>query len=373
MLAPFHNDLVASQIPIRHHDANSWVVKIGDKSLVGAAVRSISPAQAAYDALEACQTDSSTTISVTLCNIQDANREMPDIFEHLPYTEGEPGYSNFRVIYDKRTLDREVSFTKLDEALVALQKVRDTWDRHMSLIPSPSARLHACLDLFRENHSTLVGNYWDPNRCLLLFPGFGDVKDLIDFHISMNKMSIKGPPISRSLPNTQLGYWGGKYLSVYMEKAVQNTESNEPVLLRHIIQALTEVGANVEQFFESMEVYPEETVVRDDSVISTDIISVLSALKGCENHFESGLSIIECLKCYFRRHDEEGDICFNGLLGLIICLEQQKEYDKSSLRFSVGDRVECFMDGGEWLPGTILEQWPTDENSGFKQPYTIDL
>ena len=38
---------------------------------------------------------------------------------------------------------------------------------------------------------------------------------------------------------------------------------------------------------------------------------------------------------------------------------------------SVGDRVECFMNC-EWLTGTILEQWYTDD-IGFKHPYHIDL
>ena len=85
---------------------------------------------------------------------------------------------------------------------------------------------------------------------------------------------------------------------VYMSNSRLNTLPTQAKRIPNTRLRRTQNMFDVEQFFESMEVYPEETVVRDDSVISTDIISVLSALKGCENHFESGLSIIECLKCY---------------------------------------------------------------------------
>lgn len=370
VFAPFHNDAVASQIPIRHQDANSWIVQIGDKSLVGAAIRKTSPAQAAYKALEACQTDGSNTISITLCSMQGACRKMPATFEHLPYTEGEPGSSDFRLSFENQACVDEI--TDPDEVLVMLQKVRDNWDKHMSLIPCPTQRLHACLDLFRWNHSTCSGNYWDKERCRLLFPGDGSIEDLATFHASMNKLSVKGPPISRALPNTQLGYWGGIYLSIYSVAKVQKKSLNESIVLGHIFRTLAETGADVEEFYEPMDIYPEDAIVRGDSIVSNDMISVLCALRGSEENFGSGMAVMECMKCYFNVH-HESDINSNlrGLVGLVSCLDEHKKDDFAALRFSVGDRVECFMNG-EWLPGTILEQWYTDD-IGFKHPYHIDL
>ena len=372
ILDSFHNDLVASQIPVRHHNANSWIIRIGDESLVGAAIKDISPVDVAITALAAAQqVDSPTTVSVTLCSIQAASYDMPHIFEHFPYTEGEPGSSDFRLIFDKRALDRKVSIINPDEALVVLQKVRNTWDEHLSKIPNPSARLYACLDLFRENQTAFFsGNYWDRRQCPLLFHGSGSIYSLVAFHVSMNKLSIKGPPISRSLPNTQLGYWGGKYLCEYMEKEHQGGDTNSSIF-SSIIQSLASLGADIEEFFEPMDEYPEETIVRGDLIVSNGIISVLSALKGCENIFDPDMGIIDCLK-YFYHGNEDGGVDLGGLCGLIGCLEEHRKFDCSVLRFSVGDRVECFMDDDVWQSGTIIKQWYTD-GYGFKQPYQIDL
>ena len=351
-------DDIKSQIPVRHHNAKSWVVRIGESEPLVDQCKEV-----AYDLLESSQTDSSNTISITLCNIKSAKREMPDIFEHLPYTEGEPGSSNFRLILEVTSENSVATITEPNETLVALRKVRDTWDRHMSLISSPSARLHACLALLRDNSNT-TGCYL---RCRLLFPGDGYIAYLVNFHASMNMMSIKGHPTARSFPNTQLGYWAGNYLCAYM-KDLQNETCNQ--FLTAIVQVLAEAGADVKEFYEPMDVYPEEAIVRGDSVVSNDMISVLSALPGFERGFARGMSIVECLKCYYIHHD--GDINLHGLVGLVGCLDYHMKFDCSALRFSIGDRVECLMSEG-WLPGTIRKQWCYDGRFGFKYPYLIDM
>ena len=292
---------------------------------------------------------------------------MPDIFEHLPYTEGEPGSSGFRLILEVTSENSVATITEPNEALVALKKVRDTWDRHMSLISSPSARLHACLALLHDN-SNATGYYL---RCRLLFPGDGSIKDLVNFHASMNKMSIKGPPTAPSFPNTQLGYWAGNYLCAYMKDLRNETYKYEPELLTAIVQVLAEAGADVEEFYEPMDVYPEDAIIRGDSVVSNDMISVLSALRGFEHGFSRDMSIAECLKCYFDIHRDD-DINLHGLVGLVGCLDYHMKFDCSALRFSIGDRVECLMSEG-WLPGTIRKQWCYDGRFGFKYPYLIDM
>jgi len=79
-------DDIKSQIPVRHHNSKSWVVRVGASEPLVNQCKEV-----AYDLfiLESSQADtSSNTISITLCNIKSAKREMPDIFEHLPYTEG---------------------------------------------------------------------------------------------------------------------------------------------------------------------------------------------------------------------------------------------------------------------------------------------
>ena len=360
ILNTIERDDIKSQIPVRHHNSKSWVVRIGEgKPLVNQCK------EVAYNLLESSQTTSSSTISITLCNIKSAKREMPDIFEHLPYTEGEPGSSGFRLKLEVTAENSVATITEPNEALVALQKVRDTWDRHMSMISSPSARLHACLALLHDN-SNATGYYL---RCRLLFPGDGSIGDLVNFHASMNKMSIKGPPIAPSFPNTQLGYWAGNYLCAYMKDLRNETYKYEPDILTAIVQALAEAGADVKEFYEPMDIYPEDAIIRGDSVVSNDMISVLSALRGFEHAFSRDMSIAECLKCYFDIHRD--DINLRGLVGLVGCFDYHMKFDCSALRFAVGDRVECLMSEG-WLPGTISKQWSLG-GLGFRYPYLIDM
>jgi len=236
----------------------------------------------------------------------------------------------------------------------------------MSLISSPSARLHACLALLRDNTNS-TGCYL---RCRLLFTGDGYIADLVSFHSSMNKMSIKGPPIARSFPNTQLGYWAGNYLCAYMKDLQNETHKYKHQCLTAIVQVLAEAGAGVKEFYEPMDVYPEEAIVRGDSIVSNDMISVLSALRGFERGFACGMSIVDCLKLYYIHHDDA--INLHGFVGLVVCLDHHMKFDCSTLRFSIGDRVECLMSEG-WLPGTIRKQWCYDGHFGFKYPYLIDM
>ena len=136
------------------------------------------------------------------------------------------------------------------------------------------------------------------------------------------------------------------------------------------VQVLAEAGAGVKEFYEPMDVFPEEAIVRGDSIVSNDMISVLSALRGFERGFACDMSIVDCLKLYYIHHDDA--INLHGFVGLVVCLDHHMKFDCSTLRFSIGDRVECLMSEG-WLPGTIRKQWCYDGHFGFKYPYLIDM
>ena len=123
--------------------------------------------------------------------IERAEEDMPSVFD-LPFVEGTPGTSTFRIHFPKRHLPAHDDHrtTDPDEAVQILNSIRASWDEHISKIDSPSARLQISIYLlFHFYEDTLEDNASGaPPDCTLLFPK-DSLRQVIWLHCGLNPAS----------------------------------------------------------------------------------------------------------------------------------------------------------------------------------------
>lgn len=271
------------------------------------------------------------------------------VYTNIFVSHGEPGTPQFRIGFDDSSND--------DDALAQLHTARSAWDEHLSKISSPSARLHACLDLLRSDDFD--------GACPFLFDGKGEIGDVVKFHASVNLSSLNGPWQGRkSFPNTQLGYWIACYLNDVMMGVYDGASYSSTWKFRDIVMELIDAGADVNPFFEPLNEYPET-------------FSALSALgHRTRDFFERGMSMHDVLTLQADSYleEEEGPVWpwqqLSGQPGRTIgnLLDLLGRKSDIVLRFALGDRVECNMGDEEgWMPGTIKRHWL------YGRPYEIEL
>ena len=123
--------------------------------------------------------------------IERAEEDMPSVFD-LPFVEGTPGTSTFRIHFPKRDSPAHDDHrtTDPDEAVQILNSIRASWDEHISKIDSPSARLQISIYLlFHFYEDTLEDNASGaPPDCTLLFPK-DSLRQVIWLHCGLNPAS----------------------------------------------------------------------------------------------------------------------------------------------------------------------------------------
>ena len=111
-------------------------------------------------------------------------------FTGIPRATGTPGSWSFHVSFDEHnnpTYDADDTESALD----LLRSARRVWDEHLSKLTCPATRLHACLNLFCDE------DYPDtPMDLPLFFLGNGSIKEVVQFHVSMNPRCINGPALT---------------------------------------------------------------------------------------------------------------------------------------------------------------------------------
>lgn len=179
-------------------------------------------------------------------------------FTGIPTATGSPGTtSSAGSCYNRGSFqmhfDGRCKFDSKDPAtaLEGLRNARVAWDEHISLITSPSTRLHACLELFLDDaHPDF------PVEIPLLFPGKGEIKDVVEFHMSMNLSSTNGPaefPTFRPFqPNSILGYYVNIYLSARYSDMCDGICSSQTDKLGAVVDGLMDAGASVAPFFKEL-------------------------------------------------------------------------------------------------------------------------
>jgi len=171
------------------------------------------------------------------------------------------------------------------------------WDKHISMIESPSERLRECLKLFRCSDPDEEDQV--PEGIPLLFPGGGRVEDVVQHHMLMDPDSINGlvkldiamldSTFNRTFPQTPFGIWVERYMrTAHSEMRVGRyyTFMGDICLSKHILEALFEFGGehiNIDPFFE-----PLESCLPDAFGDKFYLFT----------YFEPGMSIVDCLKRY---------------------------------------------------------------------------
>lgn len=123
--------------------------------------------------------------------VERVEEDMPAVFD-LPFVEGTPGTSTYRIHFPKKdspTLEDHRT-TDPDEAVEILNSIRSSWDLHISKINSPSARLQICIyQLFQFYEDMLEDNASGaPPDCMLLFPK-ESLRQLVWIHYGLNPAS----------------------------------------------------------------------------------------------------------------------------------------------------------------------------------------
>jgi len=172
----------------------------------------------------------------------------------VPIARGVPGTHNFCIDFQGFNLD------DMDpaEVLKMLRRARSAWDEHLYQIPSPSARLYACLNVLHVNGS-----------CQTSAVSSGQ----------------------NVYPNTQLGYWIGRYLSSIMMgfrvDDIIHRYSSGSNHLGSIVNELLDAGANVGPFFEPLDAFPQ---------YKFSALTVMS--RYAPNFFKRGMSMFEVMEKY---------------------------------------------------------------------------
>lgn len=263
-------------------------------------------------------------------------------FTGIPRSTGEIGTTSFRIDFD-RYGNKKYDENDPDGTLTLLRNVRREWDEHLSMITSPSARLHACLEMFvDDNHPDY------PVMLPLFFLGDGGVKDVVDFHVSMNPWSINGPapdmPMQRYYaPYTLLGYWVDQYLGSDHEGFVDGACYD---ITNHYCEvALTLIGSNaadVVKFFEPRAGIPWGLFY--------------------SRYFQRGDCLVECMQSCLTWHENEFGQTLDGLCRVICTLYKTFMKTRPPLQYDEGDWVEIRYgtsqsDDSTWVSGWVAETW----------------
>jgi hypothetical protein len=284
---------------------------------------------------------------------------------------------------DLPTLDLGFSLVEMEDPWVRddvseknllhyFRNVRRAWDAHMSTIKCPSARLNACLHVL-INYCSRNSPDGNENQLPLLFPGTGTVEDVVRFHVSMNPRSINGIPaeLIGSIPHTLttnftdlniglLGQWVFLYLTIGVSFCLLGEgEGGNPF-------SDGKITDRVEWILGAM----------FDCVDDVDIAPLFEPLDSLKSNlfysrfFEPGNSTVDCLRSYaewsLEEHNGQG---MDRLGWLLRRLETKFNVIRPTLRFAVGERVECHMspDPEDWEMATVVMQWHT------RHPYLTRL
>jgi hypothetical protein len=294
-------------------------------------------------------------VKVTDADGRWVDGETAVMYKNIPIARGEPGTPRFHIEFNNS--QEEHSASDPDVALEKLRSARNAWDVHLSKIPSPSARLHACLKILHTDEHD--------GACPFLFVGKGEIGDVVKFHASVNLSSLNGPWHGRnSFPNTQLGYWVARYLSDVMRGDCDGASYISTWKFKEIVSKLIDAGADVSPFFEPLAEFPSQ-------------FSALSVLGGGELLvvYKRGMSMHEIMTMHaesYRRREERAVFPWHQLSGqpgrtIGNLLDSLGKKSNITFRFIEGDRVECNMGEEGWMAGTIKKQW----YYGF--PYEIDV
>mmetsp|Transcript_18561 Transcript_18561/g.29135 ORF Transcript_18561/g.29135 Transcript_18561/m.29135 type:complete len:482 (-) Transcript_18561:149-1594(-) len=287
----------------------------------------------------------------------------------LPVARGQSGTKQFRVEiccdsssnYDNFAIDPEIALEKL-------RLCRQKWDEHMSLIPYPHKRLQACLEELASN-GMCVSFLFDGNGTIEDVVKFhASVNPLaldgpVTIARAQNEIDI--------FPNTPIGLWVTRWLTHVMQELegriyMEFFEEGEIVRCKRyeeefIVEALLDAGADASVFFEPLSDYPYHTI---------SVLALLeSASSGHGPNWEQGMSLHEVMRKYllwFKRHEH----IFGCVCGFQSILERLATKSTAKLRFEVGSWVECNIGcrhHHEWLAGVVTGQWIDG------QPYTVAL
>lgn len=237
-------------------------------------------------------------------------------FYNIPIARGVPGTNNFCIDFRGFKCDD----TDPAQALEMLRRARSAWDEHLYQIPSPSARLHACLKILHMNGS-----------CPSLFIGKGEIADVVTFHAEMNPLAINGPVVStyrdvvklshaslslgrNVYPNTQLGYWVARFVSSIMmgfqlDDIIYSYANN----LGSIVKELLYAGADVSPFFEPLHSFPR---------YKFSALTVMS--RYAPNFFKRGMSMYDVMEKYSCWLYYQGDFARGNQIGMLLDRIQAK-------------------------------------------------
>ena len=287
------------------------------------------------------------------------------VYSNIPLASGEPGTHLFHLDFGLEfQLPGENFVSDPIAALKKLEATRSAWDKHLSLLPTPSTRLDACLDV--------LANEKIPGSCSFLFDGKGDINAVVKFHASIDAAALNGPvflpihdeemysfslgPSKGIFPNTQLGCWVIRFLISVKQKLEATTENKQFFIsrLESIVKELLEFGADVGPFFQPIEL-PEN---------KNSTITILSSIVG--GFIPTGRIVMcDVMRRYmiaFSSLDDE-----YGTRELATLIDMLSRKSKIQLRFNVGDWVECNMGSQVWEGGVVTRQW----SDGYV--YEVDL
>jgi len=291
------------------------------------------------------------------------------VFWCLPVARGQPGSNQFHVeVYHNSSSNDDHCAIDPEVAIEKLRLCRRKWDEHMSLIPYPHKRLQACLEEL-ESNGMYVSFLFDNNGTIDDVVKFHASVNLLALNgpvtraLAQNEVDI--------FPNTPLGLWVTRWLTHIMSelegRMYMEYEEGEIVRCNNyeeevIVAALLDAGADATVFFEPLSDYPYHTI---------SVLTLLEAASsGHAPAWEPGMSLHEVMRnnlLWFKRHEH----IFGCVCGFQDILERLASKSKVKLRFDVGSWVECNVGcqhHHEWIAGVVTSCWI---NGG--QPYIVTL
>lgn len=284
----------------------------------------------------------------------------------LPVAIGQPGTKQFRVEYTSEPNDNNCAIDP-EAALEKLRLCRQKWDEHMSLIPYPHKRLQACIEEL-ESNGMYVSFLFDGDGNIDDVVQFhASVNPLalngpVTRALAQNEVGI--------FPNTPLGLWVTRWLTHIISEVEgrfdMDYEEGEIVRCNNyeeenIVAALLDAGADASVFFEPLSDYPYHMI---------SVLTLLEAVSsGHAPGWEPGMSLHEVMRknlLWFKRHEH----IFGCVCGLQDMLERLGSKSNAKLRFDEGSWVECNVGcqhHDEWLTGIVTGLWRDG------QPYTVAL
>ncbi|EJK48585.1 hypothetical protein THAOC_32603 [Thalassiosira oceanica] len=330
--------------------------------------------------------------------IERAEDDMPAVFD-LPFVEGTPGTSTFRILFPERegpALDGHRT-TDPDVAVQILNTIRASWDEHISKIESPSARLQISLYQLFLFYEDMLDNSvgFAPPDCMLLFPK-DSLQQLIWTHYDLNPASANGPPVTdpdfapcplpgvglhKTVPNSVFGNVIGVLVALAVTHELADLDEDQKKIFNGksqvaLCMAVTIARvADVSPLFESLDELPQEALNRGPALYSLDCVSIISSLLFVDEMWEPGQCLLDCLKHFLSTYSCKG-YNLSLLEWLVSRIEERGPVQK--LRFAVGVEVECFMGYEQgWQRGKVNALWahqhPDHSYGQMKSPYEVLL